>query len=367
MDMVKSSDWLISENKAGMEKFWRLHILCDDNESYYTQTEWYQITKTGRATETQFSEPYYCAPTNVGRSNERNSEAQAEFEFEAMLKKQIDRGFHYHGEKPKTRPMPMLAHKFADHKGKMDFPVYVQPKLNGMRMLFDGENGWSRGNKEVIPEVIQHLKFDTMGYILDGELMLPNNVLLQESMKAIKKYRPELSSQLLYHVYDIVDDSMPFSQRHEIIQDLVANAPENVKIVKTVRAHDESQVAHLHQLFVKDGYEGTMIRDANMKYEIGKRSYSLLKLKDFVDAEYRIVNVVDGDGSDVGLAIFELETDSGERFNCRPEGSQENRADLFKNRRELVGKYLTVRYQELSKDGIPIFPVGVSIREWGEF
>jgi hypothetical protein len=33
----------------------------------------------------------------------------------------------------------------------------------------------------------------------------------------------------------------------------------------------------------------------------------------------------------------------------------------------LVGKYLTVRYQELSKDGIPIFPVGVSIREWGEF
>jgi DNA ligase-1 len=160
---------------------------------------------------------------------------------------------------------------------------------------------------------------------------------------------------------------MPFSERYEIIQDLVANAPENVKIVKTVRAHDESRVAYLHQLFVQDGYEGTMIRDADMKYEIGKRSYSLLKLKDFVDAEYRIVNVVDGDGSDVGLAIFELETDSGERFNCRPEGSQENRADLFKNRRELVGKYLTVRYQELSKDGIPIFPVGVSIREWGEF
>jgi ATP-dependent DNA ligase len=197
--------------------------------------------------------------------------------------------------------------------------------------------------------------------------MLPNNVLLQESMKAIKKYRPELSSQLLYHVYDIVDDSMPFSQRHEIIQDLVANAPENVKIVKTVRAHDESRVAYLHQLFVQDGYEGTMIRNPDMPYEIGKRSYSLLKLKDFVDAEYRIVNVIDGDGSDVGLAIFELETDSGERFNCRPEGSQENRADLFKNRRELVGKYLTVRYQELSKDGIPIFPVGVSIREWGEF
>ena len=110
-----------------------------------------------------------------------------------------------------------------------------------------------------------------------------------------------------------------------------------------------------------------MIRDPEMGYEIGKRSYSLLKLKDFVDAEYRIVDVVDGDGSDVGLAIFELETDSGQRFNCRPEGSQENRAELFKNRRQLVGRYMTVRYQELSRDGIPIFPVGVGIRDLEDF
>ncbi len=52
-------------------------------------------------------------------------------------------------------------------------------------------------------------------------------------------------------------------------------------------------------------------------------------LKEIIAEEYRIVNVVDGDGSDVGLAIFELETDSGERFNCRPEGSQENRMKNF--------------------------------------
>ena len=366
MKIVKSSDWLISENKNGGEKFWRLHIVKDGSD-YYTQTEWYQITKSGRTSKQQMSEPYYAAPTNVGRSNERNSEQQAEFEFDAVIKKQRDKGFRAKGERKNVRPMPMLAHKFTDHKKKVNFPAYIQPKLNGMRMLFDGENGWSRGNKEVIPEVIQHLKFDTGGHILDGELMLPNNQLLQESMKAIKKYRPELSSQLLYHVYDIVDEELPYVKRHQLILDICANAPKNVKIVKTVRADDESQVSHLHNLFVQDGYEGTMIRDEEMTYEIGKRSYSLLKLKDFVDAEYRIVDVVDGDGSDVGLAIFELETDSGQRFNCRPEGSQENRADLFKNRRQLVGKYLTVRYQELSKDGVPIFPVGVSIREWGEF
>jgi DNA ligase-1 len=249
----------------------------------------------------------------------------------------------------------------------VEFPVYVQPKLNGMRMLFDGEVGFSRGNKEIIPEVIQHLALETLGNILDGELMLPNNVLLQESMKAIKKYRPELSPELLYHVYDIVDNTRTFEERTELIEVLSKMFPKNVKVVPTYLCHNEADVMKYHKQFVADGYEGTMIRDPQMGYEIGKRSYSLLKLKDFVDAEYKIVNVVDGAGSDVGLAIFELETTDGQRFNCRPEGTQENRADLYKNRKKLIDLYMTVRYQELSKDGIPIFPVGVGIRDLKDF
>jgi len=366
MKTIKSSDWLIGENKNGGKKFWRLHIL-QDGVDYFTQTEWYQLTKTGRETKRQLSEPYYATPTNEGRANARDSKEQAEFEFDAIIKKQRDKGFGYDGETRQMYPMPMLAHKFSDHKGKMEFPVFVQPKLNGMRMLFDGLEGWSRGNKQVIPEVIKHLQFDTSGFILDGELMLPGNQLLQESMKAIKKYRPELSSQLIYHVYDIVDTDLPYIKRYQIIEDICRNAPENIKIVNTMRADTETDVMKYHREFVSDGFEGTMVRDPAALYEVGKRSYSLLKLKDFVDAEYRIVDVVDGDGSDKGLAIFILETDSGESFNCRPEGSQENRRELYKSRSKLIGKYLTVRYFELSKDGIPIFPVGVSIREWGEF
>ena len=366
MKIIKSSDLLISENKAGNRKFWRLHIL-QDNTNFYTQSEWFQLTKTGRETKKQTSDPYFAAPTNVGRANERNSEEQAFFEFDAIIKKQLDAGFYREGEKVDSWPMPMLAHKFKDHMNKVEWPSYIQPKLNGMRMLFNGTDARSRGNKEIIPEVIEHLQFDTGGFILDGELMLPNNVLLQESMAAIKKYRPELSPLLMYHVYDIVDNELPYAMRQQIIVDLMHDAPPNVVMVQTVACTDETEVYKQHTQFVSEGYEGTMIRNPSMAYEIGKRSYSLLKLKDFVDAEYRIVDVVDGDGSDTNLAIFILETDDGQHFNCRPEGSQENRRELYKNRSKLIDKYLTVRYQELSRDGIPIFPVGVSIREWGEF
>lgn len=366
MKTVKSSDWLIGENKNGGEKFWRLHIVRD-GDTYYTQSEWYNTTTLGKESKKQLSEAYECKPTNVGRANERDSKEQANFEFDAIIKKQRDKGFRVEGEKKMTIPMPMLAHKFKDHKHKVEWPVYVQPKLNGMRMLFDGQGGWSRGNKEIIPEVIKHLNMDTAGYILDGELMLPNNVLLQESMKAIKKYRPELSSQLLYHVYDVVDANTEFEKRNTLVKDICQNAPENVKIVNTYICYNETQVMKYHKQFVSEGYEGTMIRFPNAYYEVGKRSYSLLKLKDFRDEEFRILDVIDGDGSDRGLAIFVLDNGDGQQFNCRPEGSQENRADLYKNRKSLLGRFLTVRYFEKSKDNIPIFPVGVSVRDWGEF
>jgi hypothetical protein len=366
MKIFKSSDWFVNENKRGNNKFWRLHILQDGTE-YFTQTEWYQISAAGKETKRQVSTPYFAAPTNEGRANARDSYEQSLFEYDAIIKKQRDAGYHLDGETITTYPLPMLAHKFRDHTQKVDWPVYVQPKLNGMRMLFNGRIGWSRGNKEVIPEVIQHLQCDTSGFILDGELMLPGNLLLQESMKAIKKFRPELSPTLIYHVYDIVAPELPYEARWAILQDLVPLLPGNIQLVKTVRVDDETQVFHLHNLFVGDGYEGTMVRDPVMTYEIGKRSYSLLKLKDFQDAEYRILDVIDGAGSDEGLAIFVLDAGNGQTFNCRPEGTQENRAELYESRDMLRGKHLTVRYFELSKDNIPIFPVGVSVRDNGEF
>ncbi len=366
MKIIKSSDWLIGENKHGGKKFWRLHILRDGKD-YHTQSEWYNTSTTGKESKKQLSTPYFAEPTNVGRSNERNSEQQAEFEFDAIIKKQRDKGFRADGEKKMTIPMPMLAHKFKDNKHKVNWPVFVQPKLNGMRMLFDGQGGWSRGNKDVIPDVINHLSMDTAGFILDGELMLPGNVLLQETMTAIKRYRPELSPKLIYCVYDVVDESVSFEKRNKIVNDVCNVAPENVKIVNTYICHNEIEVMQYHKQFVSGGYEGTMIRFLNAPYEIGKRSYSLLKLKDFVDEEFRIVDCIDGEGSDTGLAIFTLDAGNGQTFNCRPEGTQENRAELFKNRNQLIGKYLTVRYFEKSRDNIPIFPVGVSIREWGEF
>lgn len=364
MKVVKESDWMFSENKAGLKKFWKLLIL-QSGKSYYTQSKWYQITKTGNESAVQESTPYEAKPTNVGRANERDSAAQAEFEFDSIIKKQKDKGFRFPGEKKTVRPLPMLAHKYTDHWKKISWPAIVQPKLDGMRMLFDGTTGWSRGNKEIIPECIAHIKANTKGYILDGELILPGNVPLQDTMSAAKKYRPGISDTLEYIVYDIVDETMPYDERLKILNSIVSTS-KNIKLITSVIIQTPHDAYGEHKKFTKMGYEGIMVRNTKSMYTIGKRSYDLLKFKEFLDSEFKIIDVAEGSGSDVGLAILVCEID-GTTFNARPEGSQENRAEIFNDRKNVIGKYATVRYQTLTKDGVPQFPVAVGIREWGEF
>ena len=371
MKIIQSSPILVSKTRTGKDKFWQAHVVTEKNR-WYTQTSYWQSTVDGGESVVQWSDPYEATPKNVGRSNETSAEGQAFFEFNSMVTKQRDKGYTEPGKKSQILPLPMLAQKFSERGTKMKWPVWVQPKYNGQRMLFDGKEGWSRGGKKIIPEVIQHLvnalpKLD--GHILDGELMLPGNVLLQETMKATKKYTPGVSETLVYMVYDVVAPDLKFSERHELVKKLVTGytSPKAILLVPTHKAEDAAEVMTYHQQFVSQGFEGTMVRDDSEGYTIGQQSNQLQKYKDFVDAEFKIVDVVEGDGRFKGAAVFVCETDKGVQFNCTPEGTMDHRRELFTTRNKHIDKYLTIRYQELSKDGVPLFPVGVDVRDKKDF
>ena len=375
MITVQSSDVLISKASTGLDKFWQGHIVSDEYGYYLQSTSWRQLAGGGKS-KVVASVPYPVTIKNVGKSNETTPLEQAESEFASMVKSQRDKknylpkGVKAAGSK---LPLPMLAQKYRDKSHKIVWPCFVQPKLDGNRMIFDGVNGQSRGGKPFIPQVIEHLEFDTEGYIIDGELMLPGNVSLQTTMTAIKKYC-DLSPTLIYCVYDIVDETpaftglpMPFSERTKILARLMKNAPENVKFVETHLVKNEADMEKHHQQFVLDGYEGTILRNANSKYAIGQRSENLQKHKDFMDGEFKIVGVKEGDGLYKGCAIFKCVTKDGEEFDSNPEGTLEYKRELFKNKKDYIGQWLTVRYFETTLKGKPTFNVGVSIRERGEF
>jgi DNA ligase-1 len=132
-----------------------------------------------------------------------------------------------------------------------------------------------------------------------------------------------------------------------------------------VTGEEDVNAAQVH--FVKEGYEGTMIRDDSCGYDIGHRSNSLQKMKDFQDEEFRIVDVIEGEGSDKGCAIFICEAKNEETFRARIEGDRESSRETFRNRKNLIGKFLTVRFQAWTNRGVPQFPVGVDVRDKEDF
>ena len=104
-----------------------------------------------------------------------------------------------------------------------------------------------------------------------------------------------------------------------------------------------------------------MARNVNMPYE-SKRSSNLLKLKDFQDFEQEIIAVNEGVGKLAGHAgSFTCKMKDGKTFNAKLKGSQKRLKEIFDNPNSVIGKMAIIRYQNLTLEGIPRFPVALSV------
>ena len=363
--ILKSSEPIEAKSKTGA-KTWVGHIVRSPIGDYYLTSSWYNVnTKTGKQSVTQWATPYKVEPKNVGRSNETTADVQAVLEFDSMVKKELDK-------RASERPLPMLAQSYSKRKSKIVFPAYVQPKYDGMRMLYDGKVAWSRGSKEILSDVIQHLHFDTHGHIIDGELILPHNPKVNEVMKAAKKYRRGISDQLVYRVYDIVDTSgnLSFDDRLNLLSDLVNRCRnKNIILSDTQRVDNEDEINIWHSYFTEQGFEGTMIRNIAGKYSVNARSDDLQKHKDFIDAEFEIVDVIpSGGGTAAEVGKFVCKTVSGELFESTATGTYEERREYLVNKSNYIGKFAKVKYRELSgANSVPFHSNVLEIREEGDF
>ncbi len=361
---------LQSSTSTGKTKYWQGHVLESTSNQCYTQSSYWQSKNDGTNSVVKHSEPYLITGKNIGHSNETTARAQAILQIHRDLQKQLDKGYTYTDkEGPELLPLPMLAKKFSG-SDKIVWPTYIQPKLNGQRML-RSENGyaWSRGNKPILEECIRHINHELKDlrthYPLDGELLLPGNQLLQKTMAAIKKFRPGVSDTLVYWVYDLVNPSQPFSERYKTLRKLLPVDLPHVKLTPTILVGNYG-ITTQHRKFVNQGFEGSMVRCDLGGYDAGYRSSQLQKVKDYIDSEFKVIDIKSGLGKAKGTAIFVCRATDSRTFNCVPEGNLGYRQALYDNRSKILSEnpYLTVRYQELSLEGVPIGnPVGVALRQ----
>ena len=122
----------------------------------------------------------------------------------------------------------------------------------------------------------------------------------------------------------------------------------------------EDEVMEFYGKYVDEGYEGQMLR-TNGLYE-NKRSKTLLKHKTFVDEEYTILDICEGEGKRTGTCGYMVfETKEGKRFHSSVKGTFQYTTKVFENKDTLIGKEATIKYFNLTPDGIPRFPYVIKI------
>jgi ATP-dependent DNA ligase/predicted DNA-binding WGR domain protein len=252
---------------------------------------------------------------------------------------------------------PLLAKSFESLPTAT--PVFVQPKLDGMRCVADIETGtlWSRGGKVIteLPRLESAVKalYGLQIQYLDGELYIPG-----KSFSELVSLVRNGSLHVQYHVYDCVLPA-PFSTRHDLLKGLHLEGALQQVPTHSISSDD---IGDWHNQFLQQGYEGTMIRtDKDKTYRQGARSSSLLKLKNFQDAEYLCTNIKQEKHEDT-LGSLECVTSSGQVFHARPKLTDEERKQLWLRPQDVVNHLVTVKYFEITDAGVPRFPVVIKIR-----
>ena len=311
------------------------------------------------------------AGKNIGKRNETSVAQQAQQEAATLIAKMKDKGYFVVEDEVDTSnivPFPMLA---IDYKkiaaSNIPIPCCVQPKIDGVRcIVVPGVGLFSRLRKpfRTIAHVWTEVSKLDPTVVYDGELYSPY-LTFEELVSAIKSGCSD--DRINYFVYDIIVDNVPYLARKERLDTIMSGSTgssfAHIIKVPTGMCSDANQIDVYHSSFLDDGYEGTIIRDPTALYNHGRSGTALVKYKNFVDAEFEIVGYREGTGRDASCVIW-LCAGSGGDFWCKPQGTIAERQRAYQDAPRLVGKMLTVRYQELSSKGTPRFPCGIAIRDY---
>ena len=263
----------------------------------------------------------------------------------------------------------------------------LSQKLNGNRCTYYNGDFYTRQNKKYIG--LNHIKADiekipnAKDYVFDGELIYKNNEGLSDSSAfqkgtGIANNKSESKEELKLVLFDVLPkeefdnkiskDTYKIRKKH--LLDLKQYETENIEIVQMFyEGTDQSEIWKWLDYCEQHDMEGCML-NLDTPYEC-KRTKSLMKIKKFYDFDLQIVGYEEGTGRNKGrLGAFVVDY-NGNKVKVGSGYSDEERVNFWNNRDKYIGRVITVKYKEISKDkktGLESlqFPVYCGIRELGK-
>ncbi|KAI8647427.1 hypothetical protein BD408DRAFT_427814 [Parasitella parasitica] len=222
-------------------------------------------------------------------------------------------------------------------------------------------------------------------FVLDGEVCAYSSDMKHENfLKAMGQVRRyEEMENPIYQVFDRIrlDHFMQgkgdqlFTERQKELESFLGTNPlPHMKKVIQTRLTSLDQLDQLKKHSIEKGWEGLMLR-RDVAYE-GKRTRNLIKLKEWVDAEYIVKSIETGlmrmpDSGENKLVLTNVNIEhKGYPVGVGSGFSMQNRVNYAENPERIIGKPITVRYfSESKKENGAIslrFPTVKAVFEDGE-
>jgi DNA ligase-1 len=260
------------------------------------------------------------------------------------------------GEAEAKEGPPVLLAERWDHQADLT-GWWMSEKLDGVRAFWDGARFLSRlGNMFHAPDwFVEGLP----GEPLDGELWIARKAFQRTTSIVRRQDRSDHWREVRFVVFDAPGHPGDFEGRLAFFHDFIAREKPPFAVAHPHEVcrgldHLRAELARVEAL----GGEGLMLRKPRSKYEVG-RSWTLLKVKSFLDAEARVAGHKAGAGRHKGrLGALTVELADGTRFDVGTGFS-----DAERESPPPVGSIISFRYQELSEGGVPRFPSYVGVRD----
>lgn len=343
----------------------------------------------------------------IGKARRTVSE-QAKLEYDSRVNKYMDKGYK---KLPKSIDLytkeeldallpeettdsegnlkPMLAKDFHDVATSVLEKQwwYASRKIDGVRCLMfvkDGEiHTSSRGGKNYDSSTyhitcnpkLKKFMLDNPTLILDGELYIHGYSLQTLSGLARLKKETDKCDELQYYIYDVVDTNKTFEERLEILDHIkdelqldfepnktFEDGDLQIQMVPHVKVEGWVQIKKTHDSYVKEGFEGAVIRRPDKKYGVNKRTNDMVKVKEYQDGEFEIIGFSEGLRPED--MVFVCVTEDGKEFEAKPVGPRELKHEYLERIDEIIGKIATVKYFSFSDGGTPTQPVLKCIRDY---
>lgn len=273
------------------------------------------------------------------------------------------------------------------------WPVIVQPKLDGVRMLMSktpqGVLMKSYGNKvyshltHIGEEILPFFDYLPASCTIDGELY--NHEIDFTQLISIVRTVKHVHKNIKLVKYCIFDLCYPGDPTLEDRVQLLLQAynrfcedieePKYFYPIESMWAESHEEIMEAHTTFTLQGFEGTMIKKCCNGASKGSTTFkqslyrqtkckNILKYKTFTTEEALVIGVEEASGTEEETALLKVIDPRNNEFLVRCRGTFEERKTWLKKPELVVGKQLTIRYQELSVYGVPRFPVGIAIRDY---